>query len=128
MRKKLLLIVPAAVIAFGGQGAAAQQTQQGDTGDLLDATCGQYLQAARAADPGERPSRQRRREAEAAQDSLVDAMLWVHGYTTGLTGASQAPAPLTREWIVEHIRRLAQTCQSQSPDGSMRLVDAARQL
>jgi len=95
--------------------------------DLLSATCGDYLAAADLADPGKGASRERLRQAEAAQDALVDAMLWVHGYMSGRS-APAAPQPLTRDWMIETIRKLAESCRKNSPDGTLRLADAAMRL
>jgi hypothetical protein len=50
--------------------AQTEQTPSAPT-DLLDATCGQYTAAIQSADPGANPSRERRAEAEDAQDALV---------------------------------------------------------
>jgi ribosome modulation factor len=96
--------------------------------DLMDTTCGDYLAATRAADLGQNPSAERRRQHDEALDDLVNSMLWLHGYQSGLAGREREPQPLTREWMIENIGRLATVCRDNSTDGRMRLVDAVKRL
>lgn len=107
--------------------ALAQQPAQTET-DLLGATCGDYLAAARLAQPGDKPSKKRRAEAEDAQDALVDAMLWMHGYLTGRAPAGTPEVPLTRSWMAEHVGKLAKACTDSGSENTTRLADVVRRL
>ena len=113
-----------ALVACASTYAQTNEAQSSST-DLLDATCGQYMAAVRSADPGPNPSSERQSEAEEAKDALVDSMLWLHGYRSGIAGAAAEPQPLTREWMVDNIGRLARNCEALGA-GDARLIDAAR--
>lgn len=99
-----------------------------DDNDLLATTCADYLTAARIADPGKDPSDERKAEAIEAQDAMVDTMSWAHGYQTGRSGSVAAAKPLTKAWMVENVSRLAEICEKNSIDGSMRLAEAVAKL
>ena len=121
-------MLPAMLLAAIPAPVSAQAQAQTADPDLLAVTCGEYLTAARIADPGKNPSKQRAAQALDAQDSMADAMLWVHGYLTGRASPSAQPVPLTKQWMVDHVGRLAKVCIDNSSDGKMRLVDAAMML
>lgn len=94
--------------------------------DLLDTTCGQYLEALTIAQPPKGASKKQTALAVSAQDDLVQAMMWVHGYITGRDGSAGMTRPLNRAWMVENVGKLAGICQA-APD-TLRLADAATKL
>lgn len=115
----LSITAPLALLATAGQAHAAD-------GDLLDTTCGQYLQAIEIAKPGQNANADRNAQAVAAQDDIIVAMMWVHGYLSGRGGSTSAAGALTREWMIAHVGKLAAVCRT---DGSTtRLADAAKKL
>lgn len=96
--------------------------------DLLGYTCSDYLHALDLADPGANPTADRQAAALNAQDDLVNAMMWLHGYQTGRDGPAAAAVPLTRSWMVENVGKLADACVANSPDGSLPLASAVAKL
>lgn len=108
--------------------AEAKAAPTAAAGDLLATTCGDYLTAARIADPGKNPSEERKADALEAQDAMVDAMLWAHGYLTGRSGSITSAKPLTEAWMIEHVGKLADVCTKNSSDGSMPLAEAVAKL
>lgn len=107
--------------------AAAPAPAQRASDDLLGVTCGDYLEALKAADPGRNPTKERAAQAEDAQDDLANGLIWVHGYLTARANGS-APGPLNREWMKATIGRLAKVCRDNSHDGRLRIADAVNKL
>ncbi|MFM9977136.1 MAG: hypothetical protein ACKVOP_03700 [Sphingomonadaceae bacterium] len=105
---------------------AHAQTAAPASNDLMDFSCGQYLQSVNIANPGTKPSAQRQAQAVPAQDALASAMMWIHGYTSGKSG--QSPAPLTREWMIGMVGTVSKACREKSNDGTMRVADAVSQM
>lgn len=122
--RSLCTIAPMSVVlALANHTAFAQETTKAT--DLLDVSCADYLQALDIARVEEGAAAARKEEAEKAQDDIVSAMLWLHGHDSGRQPPGTAFAPLTEAWISEAVIRVAKACQAHSPDGRMRLADAA---
>lgn len=119
----LLVLAGAAHAQATPPAAGAQPPQR----DLLDTTCGDYLQGLQAARPGDKATAAQKRRAQEVQDDITSALMWVHGYTSARAADGKFP-PLTQAWMRETVVRLAQSCKAHSPDGKMRLADAASKL
>lgn len=117
----IFVSVPVMVTAQSNQTAVAEP-------DLLDVTCADYRAALRAADPGKNPKAAAKATALNAQDDIVNGLMWVHGYLSARAGPSAAMSPLTKSWMVATVGKLANACDAHSPDGKMRLTDAAGKL
>lgn len=107
--------------------ATAQPVPDPADPDLLGATCGQYQAALRAATPGPTAGPKAKERAAAAQDDIVNAMMWVHGYQSGRAGP-QRMEPLTKAWMVDTVGKLSAACRTYSPNGKMRIARAAAKL
>lgn len=93
--------------------------------DLQTATCSQFERALFMANPGKNPSEDRQDSAIAAQDVLIQGLMWVSGY---LSGRSQGKAvvPFDDVFITTTIEKLYKNCQASGPDSLF--VDAAAKL
>ncbi len=120
------LLATASAVALIGSAAHAQVKPSEALPDLMDFNCGQYLQSARLANPGPKPSADRQALAIAAQDALASAMLWVHGYNSAKVGGP--PEPLTRDWMVTMVGKVAKVCREKSSDGRLRVADAVASM
>ena len=80
--------------------------------------------ALRVADPGENPSRKRRKEAEEAQDDIATALVWLHGWHYG---RGTATLPVTKDWMVAELKRVVEACKTRSQDGALLISQAATQ-
>lgn len=111
-----LLLLPAA--------AMAQDKTAKPANEIAEPTCADLMAGLRVADPGKNPSKQRQDEADAAQDDIATALFWLHGvhYAKG-----EATLPVTRDWMVTELKRVAEACHTKSPDGTMLLSKAALQ-
>jgi hypothetical protein len=116
------LFVAAAVLA------SAPALAQSIDVNLADASCGQYIEVLKRADPGKSPTKSAAKTARAAQDTIIDIMVWVHGFQSGRAGPDAQLMKFDDAFIQSNVVRMAQTCQAKSPDGAMRLVDVARGL
>lgn len=127
MTKKYLSTVwqSALLVAATGMLVSAPMQAADLNRDQLTVTCSEYISALQIADPGKSATKKQKERAASAQDDLSLAMFWLHGY---LLGRDHTQVPLNRDWMVEHVGKLAKSCQANSPDGSMRLVDAATKL
>jgi hypothetical protein len=123
MRQSFLKIASSAILLACSSSAFAAESA---STDLLDTTCTQYLQALNIANPGTKPNPDRAAQAAAAQDDIVQALMWVHGYLTGRDGKAGPSRPLNREWIVTYVGKVATICRSGA--GTVRLTDAAAKL
>jgi hypothetical protein len=126
MRREPMLSLAAAAALFTAPGLA--QAQRGaDVMDFnhLEVTCGEFMQAVRAADAGPNPTAQRKAQADAALDSIADGVIWLHGYESATLGLNAAP-PLNRAYFTDRVTKMVAACAAKSRDGRMRLVDAAR--
>lgn len=123
MRQSFMKIgVPAILLMCAGTTQAAEPAPV----DLLDTTCTQYLQALDIANPGTKPGPDRAAQAAAAQDDVVQALLWVHGYLTGRDGKAGPSRPLNREWIISYVGKVATACRAGA--GTVRLTEVAAKL
>ena len=122
MRTKLIPLAAAIALMSGGTANAADTPPR----DLQDTTCAQYLQALTIANPGAKPTAKRAAQAVSAQDDIVNGLMWVHGYLSGRDGVNSATRPLTREWMISYVGKLAGVCRA-SPV-TTRFVDAASKL
>jgi cytochrome c5 len=114
---------PAAAAAAN---ADAPSAAKGD--DLLGTTCGHYLGMMVMANPGKDANDEQKARAEDAQDELFNVMMWAHGYATGKGGSVASAEPLTKDWMVDKIGKLAAVCKADSSEGEMRLADAVAKL
>lgn len=137
MSKTINAVFVALALAVGAGPAIAQQSapaagadpavaQPAPPADLIDFDCGQYLKALEVANPGDKPDEERQAQAVSAQDALAEAMLWVHGFTSGRSG--RPPEPLTRPWMVDMVGKVAKACRTNSVDGKMRVADAVAKM
>ncbi len=78
----------------------------------------------RVADAGERPSRERKAAAERAQDDIATALFWLHGWHHA---KGEATLPVKKDWMVAELKRVVEACRMKSPDGTMRISQAATQ-
>jgi hypothetical protein len=112
----MLFALPGATMAQSGADAAAEP-------DLMNVTCDDYRSALLAATPNAKATSKDKAAALSAQDDLVNAMMWVHGYISGKAGPQTSLTPLTRTWMIDTVGKLAKACDQHSPDGKMRLAD-----
>jgi hypothetical protein len=123
MRRSLLLIalaaLPAPALAQDKPAAPAPQQTE-----VVEPTCADMFAALRVAEPGENPSRTRRKEAEQAQDDIATALFWLHGWHYG---RGTATLPVTKDWMVAELKRMVEACKAKSPDGAMLISQAATQ-
>lgn len=123
MTKALATILsPTILLMTAGMAHAAEPP----SANLLDTTCGQYLQALDVAKVGTQPSPARAAQAADAQDDIVQALMWVHGYLTGRDGKAGPSRPLTREWIISYVGKVATVCRAGA--GTVLLTDAVAKL
>ena len=102
--------------------AQAQDKAAKPVDAVVEPTCADLFAGMRVADPGKNPSKQRKAEADAAQDDIATALFWLHGVHYG---RGEASLPVTRDWMVAELKRVAEACQAKSPDGAMLLSKAA---
>lgn len=124
--KLISLTAPIVLLLSSSAAFAADKAPAGAPVDLLDTSCGQYLQALTIAKPSDKATPERAAQAVSAQDDIVQALLWVHGYLTGRDGANGPARPLNREWIISNVGKLATICSAGA--ATRRLADAASQL
>lgn len=119
MRLRPSLLV---TVMFIASPAMAQDKAAKPANEIVEPTCADFMAALRVADPGKKPSKQRQAEADAAQDDIATGLFWLHGwhYAKG-----EATLPVTREWMVAEMKRLAESCRTKSPDGTMLISQAA---
>jgi hypothetical protein len=93
--------------------------------DLQTATCGQFQNALYLADPGKNPTKDRQETAIAAQDVLIQGLMWVNGYSAGRKGV-KAMQTFDKDYITGTIEKLNVICKANGK--AMRFVDAAAKL
>lgn len=112
-------------VAYAGQPKeAVAETATGPV-DLQTATCGQFQNALYLANPGDNPSQDRKETAIAAQDVLIQGLMWVNGYMAGRKGVATMK-PFDDDFIKGTIGELNRICKANGK--AMRFVDAAAQL
>lgn len=89
--------------------------------NALDLTCGDLMHALRVADPGTRPTVERQRSAQEAQDDIAQGLTWMHGYKAGKYGPENVP-PLTPDWLQKQLKSVITSCNARSPDGMLSLL------
>lgn len=104
---------------------AAVPSPAGDLVDVQAATCAQFARAKSFASPPANPTAEQTAFAETAQDDLLLAMTWLHGYLSGRAGAGASMA-FDYDWIVTHMGRLTEVCNANP--STMLLRDAAARL
>jgi hypothetical protein len=109
MHPKQLIMLAALLMPLP---AAAQSSPP--TTEMIEPTCADLMAALKMADPGKNPSSKRRAAAEEAQDDIATALFWLHGWHTA---RGEASLPVSRDWMVNELKRVTAACKAQSPDG-----------
>lgn len=120
MRSGPLLLVTAILLA--PVPAVSQDQAAKPANEIVEPTCADLMAALRVADPGEKPSQQRKAEAEAAQDDVATALFWLHGVHYA---KREATLPVTGDWMVAGLKRVVEACRTKSLDGTLLLSKAA---
>jgi hypothetical protein len=120
VRSRLPFLVAAILLA--PVPAMAQDKAAAPANEVVEPSCADLMAGLRVADPGKNPSKQRKAQADAAQDDIATALFWLHGVHFA---KGEATLPVTRDWMVAELKRVAEACHTRSPDGSMLLSKAA---
>jgi hypothetical protein len=112
----LLTISLGASIVFAADKATATPENKGRF-SIATATCGDVFNLYEDASPGEGKDP---KALEDAQDTVLDFVLWVHGYLSGRDGINRDRRPLSKEGVELTVKQIADVCK---PDESRLFLD-----
>ncbi len=106
----------AASPVFAAEETLAASKDQGRF-SIDTATCGDVFDLYEDASPGKGKDP---KELENAQDTVLDFVLWVHGYLSGRDGINREKRPLSKEGVELTVKQIADVCK---PDKSRLFLD-----
>jgi hypothetical protein len=112
----LLTIILGAGSVFAADKAVAAPEDQGRF-SIATATCADIFDLYEEASPGEGKDPM---ALEDSQDTVLDFVLWVHGYLSGRDGINRDKRPLSKEGVELTVKQIADVCK---PDESKLFLD-----
>lgn len=118
----LLTMSLGASSVFAADKAVASPEDQGRF-SIATATCGDVFNLYEDASPAEGKDP---KALEDAQDTVLDFVLWVHGYLSGRDGINRERRPLSKEGVELTVKQIADVCKPDESKLFLDVVDAIK--